>query len=67
MRMTLNNYLKLEGHTITGLARKIGRSRETVRRWADSPTLTTVVHWDAEDGSVDKVEVGKMKTIEGVK
>ena len=66
MRMVLHNYLKVHGHTTVGLARKIGRSRETVRRWADNPDLTTTVEFDPVSGDVHQVEVGKMKVIKGV-
>lgn len=67
MRLTLTNYLTLEGHSIAGLAKKIGRSRETVRLWTKDKALTTVIDFDVTSGDVDTVEVGKMTTIKGVK
>ena len=67
MRLTLQNYLKMDDTTISSLAKKIGRTRECVRRWRDNEALTTIVHFDTKTGDVEKVEVGKITTIDGVK
>ena len=66
MRMTLENYLSLKGNTVIGLARKIGRSRETVRRWGIDDELTIVVDFNAVTGQIHCVDVGKVSRIEGL-
>ena len=65
MRMSLTNYLALDGNTINDLADQVLRSRETIRRWRDDKSLTTIVHFDSRSGKVDKIEKGKLTTIKG--
>lgn len=63
MRMILQNYLGLRGNTIEGLAQKMGRSRETIRRWRDDQALDTSVVFDPKTNEVDHIEMGRTKII----
>ena len=63
MRMILQNYLKIKGNTIEGLAQKVGRSRESIRRWRDDDTLTSLVIFDPKTDEVDHIEIGRTKII----
>ena len=65
MRVTLETYLSLDDHSISGLANKINRTSQTVRRWAKDSSLTKIVEFDVKTGDVDFVEVGKMTIIRG--
>ena len=66
MRMTLKNYLGLDGNTSVGLARKIGRSRETIRQWVSDPRLTALIDFDSKSGEVNHIEIGHTKIIKAV-
>ena len=66
MRITLKNYLSLQGYTIDGLAQQLGRSRETIRRWRDNPELTSIVDFDPVNNKVDHLEIGKLRIIKAV-
>ena len=63
MRMTLQKYLGLDGVTSVGLAKKMGRSRETIRRWVDDPDLTSLIEFDVKTGKVSQIEIGQTKII----
>lgn len=66
MRLTLENYLSLKCNSISGLARKLGVSRETVRRWRDDKSIThKIVELDSLGRRVIQIEVGKMKITKG--
>jgi len=67
MRMELNNYLSLSGNTINRLAHSLGHSRESVRRWRDTPGIDCVVTFEPSTGNIEKVEIGKTKTIKARK
>lgn len=67
MRMILQNYLELDGTTIEGLAQKVGRSRETIRRWRDDDTLNSSVIFDPKTDEVDHIEIGRIKIIKAAK
>jgi len=67
MRMTLQNYLSLDGYTIDGLAQKLGRSRETIRRWRDDKELTSIVVFEVEGNRVEQLEIGVTKIIKAKK
>ena len=64
MRMLLENYLELDGNTIDGLAYKLGRSRETIRRWRDNALMDSVVIFDPKTDEVERLELGQIKIIE---
>ena len=67
MRMTLENYLSLQGNTAIRLAYKLGRSRETIRRWLGDDQLTVIVVMD-EKSNLKHVEVGgRVKIVKAVR
>ena len=63
MRITLQNYLNLTGVTIESVARKMGRSRETIRSWRDNPKMQSIVVYDATEDNIIEMEFSKRRVI----
>ena len=63
MRMTLQNYLSVSGHSIGKLALKMGLSRETIRRWREDKALTLIVDFDPATNKVRHIEKGGVMKI----
>ena len=63
MRITLQNYLKLEGVTIESARKEIGRSRETIRGWRDDKDMKTIVVYDAAANEIVELEFSKRKIL----
>jgi len=64
MKLTLHNYLSLEGCTIDRLAKELGKNRETVRLWSKDKDLESIVHIDHVSLNSERIVLNKSTTHE---
>lgn len=66
-RMRLKDYIDLNIITIQDLARKLGRSRETIRSWRDSSESEAIVVLDSKTYELEHLELEKVRIIKPIK
>jgi len=63
MRMTLKNYLDMDGVTINATAQTMGTTRESIRRWRDNKNLDVLVVFDPATDKISHIELNQTKII----
>lgn len=63
MRITLQNYLNLSDVTIESVAKRMSRSRETIRAWRDDHDMQAIVVYDVSEDKIIEIEFLKRRVI----
>ena len=67
MRITLNNYLNLSDVRTINVAKIMGQSRETIRRWRNSTDKAVTVICDPASLEIEQIEFSTLKIMKPVK